>query len=141
MRTGLLYAILGAISSALWTTFHNQAASKINPLVGAGIVSVVATVIAFGFAYARYQPGMFSINKTGLFFIVLVGIAAFACDYFALKTFATDLPLSVGGPILLGGSIALVTLIGFLLGETVTWQIALGIVLVTSGSVLLSRVG
>lgn len=141
MRSGLLFAFFGAIASALWTTFHHEAATRINPIVGVGIISVVALMVAVILGAFKYQPGMFVMNKTGLFFIVLVGFAAFGSDYFALRMFASDIPLTIGGPILVGGSVAIVAVIGIALGEAITWQTIFGIVLVSTGAALLGRIG
>jgi len=88
----------------------------------------------------QYKSGMILVSKKGLLFLALLGVAAFCTDYFALRMFASDFPLSVGGPILIGGSVALASIIGFFLGETITIQAVAGVVLVTIGAALLSTV-
>ncbi|OGG73017.1 hypothetical protein A3A38_00910 [Candidatus Kaiserbacteria bacterium RIFCSPLOWO2_01_FULL_53_17] len=140
MRSGLFFAIFGAVSSALWVTFHFEAARKVSPVLGASIVSIVAVVIGLLILAYKGNVDVFGVSRKGIMFLVLVGIAAFASDYFALRTFASDLPLSIGGPIFVGGGVALAALIGLVLGEALTWQVALGIILVASGSALIASI-
>ncbi len=140
MRSGLFFAFFGAISSALWTVFHHEAASKVNPIVGAIIVSIFAMILGAIIFSFKYQASALVISKKGLLFLALVGVAAFASDYFALRTFASDLPVSIGGPILIGGGVALAATIGVIMGETLTWQIGVGIILVTVGASLIAYI-
>jgi bacterial/archaeal transporter family protein len=58
-----------------------------------------------------------------------------------LKAYATGLPISIGGPIVIGGSIAVATIAGFLLGDAMTTTKVLGIGLIVVGAVILSRIG
>jgi len=55
-----------------------------------------------------------------------------------LRAYGSGLAVSVGGPIIIGGSIAIAAIIGFFLGESFTWMKALGLLLVISGSAILS---
>lgn len=84
-------------------------------------------------------PIDYHVSSKGFALLLIVGIAAFATDYFALKTFSLDVPLHIAGPIFIGGGAALTAVFGFILGEAITWQALLGVVLVVCGAVLLGR--
>lgn len=88
----------------------------------------------------QYQVGMGIVSKKGLLLLVLVGVAAFSADYFALRTFASDIQLSIGGPILIGGSVALTAIIGLFMGEAITLQTMAGIIFITIGAALLGTI-
>ena len=65
---------------------------------------------------------------------------ALALDYFVLKAYGSGLAVSIAGPIIIGGSIAVATIIGFFMGESVSTIKILGLVLVVVGASLLSSV-
>jgi uncharacterized membrane protein len=136
----LYYAILAAISFALWTTFHKLAAPHINQTLGAVLVSFVAVILGSFFILAKQQNVLSSWNNTGLFFIFLAGLSALCLDIFVLQAYAKGLEISVGGPIIIGGSLAIAILIGIVfLGETFSLLKFLGIALIFFGAIILSR--
>lgn len=62
-------------------------------------------------------------------------------DYFALKAYSSGISISVVGPIIIGGSIAVASIIGFFLGDSVTLLKILGLLLVVGGSAILVSFG
>ncbi|MEA2097478.1 MAG: hypothetical protein U9P70_00120 [Patescibacteria group bacterium] len=72
--------------------------------------------------------------------MVLAGVCALAIDYFALKAYGSGLAISVAGPIIIGGSIAVAVLIGFFLGESITAVKIIGLLFVIVGSGILAIV-
>ena len=63
-----------------------------------------------------------------------------AIDYFAFKAYGSGLAVSVAGPIIIGGSTAVAAIIGFTMGDSITWLKLLGITLVVAGSGILAAV-
>lgn len=72
---------------------------------------------------------------------MIAGILAFFIDFFALKAYAGGLPLTIGGPLIIGGSMAVATTIGFILGDVVTLTKLLALLLLFVGAILLAAAG
>ena len=141
MSSGILFAIIAATAFGAWTVFHQQAASKIDYLVGAIIISLTASMLGLIILLPRIKSVDLFSNYKGLAFAILAGICALAIDYFALKSYGTGLAVSVAGPIIIGGSIAVATVIGLFLGESLSLIKALGLIMVISGASILAVYG
>ncbi|EKE20860.1 MAG: hypothetical protein ACD_7C00457G0001 [uncultured bacterium] len=141
MSSGILFAIIAATAFGAWTVFHQQAASKIDYLVGAIIISFTASILGFIILLPRIKSIDLFSNSKGLIFAVLAGVCALAIDYFALKSYGTGLAVSIAGPIIIGGSIAVATVIGLFLGESLSLVKALGLIMVIGGASILAVYG
>ncbi|MBI3622840.1 EamA family transporter [Candidatus Pacearchaeota archaeon] len=140
MIPGLIFAVIAAIAFGIWTVFHQQASKHINNLFGAILVSLTAVVIGLIFFLPNVKNTTLYTDPKGIIFAVLAGVCALAIDFFVLKAYGQGLPISVGGPIIIGGSIALAVLIGFFMGESINFVKVLGISLIVVGGIVLSRV-
>ena len=138
MYEGIIFAIIAAIAFGIWTVFHQQASNHINNLFGAIIVSFTAVIVGLLFLLPKIKSTVLYTNPKGLIFAMLAGVCALAIDFFALRAYGSGLQISVGGPIIIGGSIAIAAFIGFFLGESVTLMKVLGLVLVLAGSAILA---
>lgn len=138
MSSGIIFAIIAAVAFGLWTVFHQQASKNINSLLGAIIVSLTAVVLGMIIVWPQFNAAIKEVKPKGILFAVLAGISALAIDYFALKAYGSGLSVSVGGPIIIGGSIAIASAIGFFLGESITVYKILGLILVIAGSAILT---
>jgi transporter family protein len=134
----IIFAIIAAVAFGLWTVFHRLAAPHVNQVIGAIIVSLVAVLLGGLVWLFQKHPDQYVTNWKGWLFLILAGLAAFLIDFFALKTYGSGLPVTIGGPIIIGGSIAIATLIGFLMGDSVTAIKLFGILLLASGAAILA---
>ena len=134
----LIFAILGAITFGVWTIFHKLAAPHINQIFGAIIVSFTAVLVCLAVLLPRLRAVELVTNRRGIIFTCLAGGAAFLIDFFALKAYAGGLPISVGGPVIIGGSIAVAIVIGFFLGESLSLLKAIGLFSIFAGSAILA---
>ena len=141
MQAGIIFAILGALAFGLWTVFHQQASTYINNLFGAIIVSFTAFMVGLLIFLPNLKSTTLYTNPKGILFAVLAGICALGIDYFALKTYSSGLQVSVGAPIIIGGSIAVASIIGFFLGDSITLLKILGLLLVIGGATILVSFG
>ena len=141
MNPGIIFAVLAAIAFGIWTVFHQQAADKINYLFGAILVSFTAVVLGLLFLLPKIKTTVLFSNPKGILFAVLAGVCALAIDYFALRAYGSGLSVSVAGPIIISGSIAIAAVIGFFLGESVTLMKILGLMLIIVGSGILTAFG
>ncbi len=137
----LAFAIIGAISFGLWTVFHKLASPYINQVFGAIIVSASAVVAGLIVLLPRLKQTELFTDYRGILFVILAGILAFFIDFFALKAYSAGLPLTTGGPIIIGGSIAVASLIGILLGDPLSPLKVAALLLLTAGAALLVYVG
>ncbi|MCK5474870.1 MAG: hypothetical protein KAI53_05680 [Candidatus Aenigmarchaeota archaeon] len=138
MEPGIIFAVITAILFGFWTIFHDLAAGKINYLFGAILVSLTAAVLGFMLLLPQIKTTTLYSNPKGLLFVALAGVCALGIDYFALKTYGTGLPISVAGPIIIGGSIAIAAAIGFFMGESISLMKITGLLLVIIGSGILA---
>ncbi|KKQ74372.1 MAG: hypothetical protein US94_C0006G0007 [Berkelbacteria bacterium GW2011_GWB1_38_5] len=134
-------AILAAVSFGLWTVFHKVAAPHINQIFGAIIVSAVAVVVGLIVLIPRFKSIDLIQDWRGIVFVILAGITAFCIDFFALSAYGKGLPVSIGGPIIIGGSMALATVIGFFMGESVSFLKIIALMLIIGGSSILAYLG
>lgn len=138
MNSGILFAIVAAVSFGMWTVFHQQAADHINYIFGAIVVSLTAAIVGIVFLLPKIKSVVLYTSPRGILFAILAGICALTIDYFVLKAYSSGIAVSVGGPIVIGGSIAVAAIIGFVLGESVTIIKILGLVLVVAGASILA---
>lgn len=136
----VIFAILAAASFGLWTVFHKLASPYINQIFGAILVSLTAVIFG-GIIFLFNMKGIqLFTDVKGIIFIILAGIAAFFIDFLALQAYSKGLPLTIGGPIVIGGSMAVAATIGFLLGEPLTALKILGIMLIILGGIVLASI-
>ncbi|MBI2971576.1 MAG: EamA family transporter [Candidatus Aenigmarchaeota archaeon] len=136
---GILFAVVTAVSFAVWTVFHQQASAHVNPVFGALVVSTTAAILAAIVLVMQMKGQPLVTDQRGIIFVLLAGIAAFAIDFFALRTYASGLPISIGGPVIIGGSVLIAAVIGLVvLGESISVMKIVGIALVVAGAGILA---
>ncbi len=140
MNPGIIFAITAAISLGVWTVFHQLASDKIDYLFGAIVVSFSAVILGVIILLPRIKTTNFFSSPKGILYAVIAGVCALGIDYFALKAYGSGLAISVVGPIIIAGSIAITVLIGLFLGESITLAKALGLLFVIVGAVILSMI-
>jgi transporter family protein len=141
MMNAIAYAVIAALAAGLYGFFQRMAAPYINQAFGALLISVVAGAIAALVLFATRDARPLVAHSQALGWLALIGVAAFVIDYFSLLAYARGLPVSVGSPIFIGGSVVTATVVGLLLGENVGFAKIAGIALVVIGSVILTVFG
>ena len=136
----IMFAILAALSFGLWTTFHRLAGALVGKVFGAILISLTAVIVGLPFFLLRDRSIPLYTNIKGVWFIIAAGVMAFLIDYFALQAYARNLPLTIGGPLIIGGALAATAVIGFFLGDTITPLKIIGIVLILAGGAILGAV-
>lgn len=134
----IIFAILAAAAFGFWTVFHKFASSYVDQVFGAVFISVVAVCAGLLVLVPRLKEIQLVSDSKGIYFLVGAGVCAFLLDFFVLQAYSRGLSISVGGPIIIGGSIAIAAVAGFMLGDSITWDKLAGIVLVLAGAVILS---
>lgn len=138
MSSGLVFAVFAALAFGILPFFHKLASSWVHSIFGAFIVSLAALFSGFIVLLFRMKSITLFTHPKGILFAALGGVSAFLFDVFALKAYSSGLPVSVGGPLIIGGSIVVATILGFLLGESLAIMKLVGIALIIAGSCILA---
>ena len=137
MSFGIIFAILGAFVEGLWAVFHQQASHHINSLFGAIIISFTAVVLGLFLLLLNMKSVTLVSDSRGILFSILAGLMALGIDYFALRAYSSGLEVSIVGPIIIGGGIAVAAALGFFLGDSISVTKLLALALAIMGSALL----
>jgi transporter family protein len=138
MSLGFVFAVLASLAFGTLPIFHKLASSWVHSIFGAFIVSLAAVLSASMFLLFRMKSITLFTHSKGILFAALAGVCAFLFDVFALRSYSSGLPVSIGGPLIVGGSIVVTTMLGFLLGESLVLMKVVGIALVIAGSCILA---
>lgn len=137
--SAVFLAALAAVSFGFWTIFHKFASPHIDQVLGAIIVSLTAVMLGAVILLPRLKTKELVSDPKGILFVVLAGVCAFFIDFLALSAYSKGLPMSVGGPIIIGGSMAIATIVGFFLGETLDFLKLVALFLIIIGAAILAR--
>jgi len=137
MSKGVLLIGVAALAGGCWSALMNRAAQDTDPLLAPMIAEATGVFIALAILATRWRGASLEWTARGLGLLLLAGVCVFSVDYFTARAYATELSVSTGAPIFLGGAILVTTAIGLALGESFSWQKLAGIVMVTAGAVVL----
>jgi transporter family protein len=137
MSTSIWYVIIGALGTGLWNVFISSASRQMHPLLGALITELTAFSAGALIFLPMLSSGFPKVSFKAVGLCMLAGLSVLLADFFILKAYKQGVPISIGGPILIGGSIVVVTLMGLFLGERMTWLKAVSILMIVSGASIL----
>jgi transporter family protein len=137
MSTSILYVIIGALGTGLWNVFISSASRQMHPLLGALITELTAFTAGVLFFLPVLSSGFPKVSFRAVIMCMLAGLSVLLADFFILKAYKQGVQISIGGPIIIGGSIVVVTLMGLFLGERMTLLKALSILMIVSGASIL----
>ena len=138
MSTSLLFVIIGALGTGLWNVFISAASRQMHPLLGALITELTAFAAGTLIFLPVRSSGFPKVPARSVLLCMLAGLSVLAADVFILKAYKQGLPVSVGGPIVIGGGIVVVTLAGLLLGERMTLLKGASILMILCGASILA---
>ena len=137
MSTNILYVIIGALGTGLWNVFISSASRQMHPLLGALITELTAFTAGALIFLPVVSSGFPKVSFKAVGMCMLAGLSVLIADFFILKAYKQGVQISIGGPIIIGGSIIVVTLMGVFLGEKMTLLKALSILMIVSGASIL----
>ena len=138
MSTNLLFVIVGALGTGLWNVFISSASRQVHPLLGALITELTAFAVGSLIFLPILSSGFPKVTARAVVMCMLAGLSVLTADFFILKAYRQGLPISVGGPIVIGGGIVVVTLAGLVLGERLTLLKAASILMILCGASILA---
>lgn len=81
----------------------------------------------------------FHVSNKGIFYAILAGVLVGLSEILAFYLFSRGISVSVGAPIIIGGSVVFAVLLGLFIGEKINLYQILAIILIIIGIVILSK--
>lgn len=134
-------ALLTAAAFALYNFFIKLGAGRIHEVLGAVVLQLTAAILGGGFALFLHLSGhRLAGSRGGMGFSVLAGLAVGLAEVLTFVVFARGAPVAVATPVILGGSLVGVALLGaLLLHEPVKAPQLLGMAMIIAGIALVAR--
>ena|SRR5690625_3053396 len=132
---------LAAIMFGLYNVFIKLSADYIQAILGAVVLQFVAAFLGLGLLlYMKYANDLpISATPRGVTLAVLAGVAIGLVEILTFIIYGRGVPVAVGNPLIIGGSLVVTTGIGILLlRESVTPAQLIAIAMVTGGIALLA---
>lgn len=141
MTNWLPLALLTALCLAFYNFFIKVAAQHVPPAVGAVVLQLVAAALgAAWLVKLKLQGQPLAVSGRGLGLAALAGLGVGLAEILTFVVFRRGVPVSVGTPVIVGGSVLLTALLGLVvLREALSWSQAGGLLLVVAGIALLAR--
>lgn len=113
----ILLITLAALMFGSYNVFIKLSANHINAVLGAVILQFVAAAI--GLALLLYQQAGTSeplvYNRTGIGLAIGAGVAIGLVEILTFVIYGRGVPVAVGNPLIVGGSLVVTTLVGMVL--------------------------
>ncbi len=140
--SAMLFAILAGTSAAAWTICLKLGSARINPALGAMVISGAAFVVNAAATLAlKTQGHELVVRRDAFWLLVIAGIAASGVDIFGLLAYERGLRVTAS-LVISATSIALTLLVGFLaLQEPLGGVRLLALGLIAAGVLLLQSNG
>ena len=134
-------ALLTALCLAGYNFFIKLSADELPPALGAVVLQVVAAVLgALWLMKLRWQGQPLALSGKGLGLAALAGLGVGLAEILTFVLFRRGLPASVGTPVIVGGSVLLSALLGWVvLRESLSLAQGGGLLLIVVGIALLAR--
>ena len=131
---------VAALSFGLYNVFIKLSSEQINPILGAVVLQFVAAFLGLALlliSRARTAAPLL-VTARGVTLAVLAGIAIGVVEILTFTIFGRGVPVAVGNPIIVGGSLVVTSLVGILLlREVVSPAQVVALILITFGVLLL----
>lgn len=131
---------VAAIFFGLYNVFIKLSSEHINAVLGAVVLQFVAAFLGLGLLLVlRVRDATpLLVSGRGVMLAVAAGVAIGLVEILTFSIFSRGVPVAVGNPLIVGGSLLVTSLVGvLLLREVLTPAQILALVLITSGVALL----
>lgn len=133
---GLIYTAVAAVTFSLYTTLGKLRVQKLGGMVQNSFSFLIASVVELAILLVRGEPVVAGIHADTLPVVLYAGIVVTGIGYFAyLKAIELAGPSNASISFFIKPVIAVI-LASVILGEAITWNIVLGVVLILVGSVI-----
>ncbi|MFH1650211.1 MAG: EamA family transporter [Candidatus Woesearchaeota archaeon] len=137
----LFFGILAMLSYGFYNFFVRLSAGKISPALGAVILAVSSAIVATSFfLFLKLNGTQTTITTPGIWWAIGAGVFAGLAEVLYFFMFAKGTNISIGLPLVVGGTILVGAVLGILvLHEKLSFIKLAGGVLTVLGIVLLVR--
>lgn len=139
MSRSMIFILIAAGAAGVWTLLMSRASRLVHPVVGAGIIEGSALLLVLLLVLRQRIDVSGAVTPLGALLLVLAGLCVLAVDYFSLRAYEMGMEISVGAPTISAGAILVPTVLGLLMGEGISVTKLLGIGLIGTGVLLLTR--
>lgn len=139
-----LMLLLAALMFGLYNIFIKLSANHIQPILGAVLLQFVAAFMGLGMLLVMRASGAVQLHAQtrGIWLAVAAGLAIGLVEILTFAIYGRGVPVAVGNPLIIGGSLVVTTGIGILLlRERLTPVQWFAILIVTAGILLLAWEG
>lgn len=135
-----LLLALAAIMFGLYNVFIKLSSEHIDPVLGAVILQFVALLAGGGLLiYLQRGGAQLQISAAGVWLSVLAGVSIGLVEILTFVIFSRGVPVAMGNPLIIGGSLLVTTSIGLIaLREVLSPMQLAGVVLIAGGVGLLA---
>ncbi len=134
----LIFAILASITAALAVVFSKAGLKNIDPTLGFALQSILIILISWSAVLFQKTSANFSkIDKRTWIFIACAGVATCLSSLFQFKALK-DGPAGAVSSIERSSLVLTVILAFFFLKEKITWQLAVGALMIIGGAVIVA---
>lgn len=104
---------VAAVMFGLYNVFIKLSSDHIEPALGAVILQFVAMVVGGGLLlYMQRTGSQLTVSNRGIFLSVLSGVAIGLVEILTFIIFSRGVPVAVGNPLIIGGSLVVTTTAG-----------------------------
>ncbi len=128
---------LAAVMFGLYNVFIKLSADHIQAILGAVVLQFVAAFLGLGLLLYMKYAGSLQISATprGVSLAVLAGVAIGLVEILTFVIYGRGVPVAVGNPLIIGGSLVVTTGIGILILRESVNPIQLGAVLLVAAGI------
>lgn len=137
----LFYALLAASGFGFYNFFLKMSSDKLSPAVANIFIAGTSCLIAIiSSVYLKLNGQDLLITKENIKFPVIAGLFTGMAEIFYLTMYSKNTPITIGNPLVVGGSIVIAVILGLIiLKEPMNGIKVAGIILTLTGLVVLSR--
>jgi len=108
---------LAALMFGLYNVFIKASSDHINPVLGAVVLQFVAAFLGLGLLLYQRATGAMALTSSarGIWLAVLAGVAIGLVEILSFYVYGRGVPVSVGNPLIIGGSLIVTTGVGVIL--------------------------
>lgn len=132
---------VAALMFGLYNVFIKLSSDHINPVLGAVVLQFMAAFLGLGLLLYLRGTGdaVLKVSSRGVWLAVLAGIAIGLVEILSFFVYGRGVPVAVGNPLIIGGSLIITTGVGiFLLREVMNPLQLTAVGLIILGVVLLA---
>lgn len=137
----IFYAVFAALSFGFYNFFVKLTSDKFSPTVGLLILTATSFLVALGatlFLKVSGRPIVFT--RDAVMLPIFAGLATGLAEIFYLLAFSKGAPLGIGTTLVIGGTMIVATILGFvILKEPLSAEKIVGFLLVVGGLLLLTK--